>query len=202
MAGIHKLEGKYAHKANKMLKDVCRLFDKENIPYSLEAGTLLGVIREDRLLPWDSDLDIVSFSDYTSKIVKLKRKIWFKLGYRMKIRYQHNDVPKPFKKGDIRVIKIQVRRFYFFKAYNLMDIFIVKKKDDNYYWFEGTKPTVLKTVPASFYDNLTRIEYNKNKFTVVKDYENYLEYRYGNWKVPHKEYHHMKDDNALVKKAS
>ena len=29
-----------------------------SIPYWLEGGTLLGIIRENRLLPWDNDMDI------------------------------------------------------------------------------------------------------------------------------------------------
>lgn len=197
MAGTQKLEGEIAEKANKMLLKICQLLDEHNIPYTLEAGTLLGIVREDRLLPWDTDLDIVSFSSHIKQIKRLKWKIWFKLGYRLKIRYQKKDVPAPFKKGDIRVLKVQVRRFYFLKAYNLLDIFIKEKIDDHYYWFEGTNPTVLKSVPAIYHDQRTRLRYNGYNFSVVRDYENYLEYRYGDWKTPVKDYHHMTDDNAL-----
>lgn len=44
--------------SRKMLLQTCRLLDQHNIPYYLEGGTLLGIVRDGDLLPWDGDLDI------------------------------------------------------------------------------------------------------------------------------------------------
>lgn len=41
-----------------MLKDVTNLLEENGIEYWLEGGTLFDVIRENRLLPWDNDMDI------------------------------------------------------------------------------------------------------------------------------------------------
>ncbi len=58
MAGSNKLTGAIAEKALKMLHDITEIMEANEIPYVLEAGTLLGIVRENRLLPWDNDMDI------------------------------------------------------------------------------------------------------------------------------------------------
>jgi lipopolysaccharide cholinephosphotransferase len=42
----------------QMLKDIHDLLTLKNIPYWIDAGTLLGAIRHKGLIPWDDDLDI------------------------------------------------------------------------------------------------------------------------------------------------
>ena len=44
--------------ARKMLISVAELLDKNSILYHLEGGTLLGIVRDKDLLPWDNDIDI------------------------------------------------------------------------------------------------------------------------------------------------
>ena len=58
MAGRNTLEGKNGIIGVDMLKRISRILEEQDIPYILEAGTLLGVVREQRLLPWDNDIDI------------------------------------------------------------------------------------------------------------------------------------------------
>jgi len=43
---------------NYLLKKVVDILDKNNIPYYLDCGTLLGVIRENNLMEKDTDIDI------------------------------------------------------------------------------------------------------------------------------------------------
>jgi len=50
------------------LRRVVEILDRENIKYWICHGTLLGIIRENRLLPWDNDIDIGVFSSEISKI--------------------------------------------------------------------------------------------------------------------------------------
>ena len=40
------------------LRELVRVFEQHNISYWLDSGTLLGVIREGRMLPSDHDIDI------------------------------------------------------------------------------------------------------------------------------------------------
>ena len=48
MAGGNTLEGKYGIIGVQMLKRITKILEEREIPYILEAGTLLGVVREQR----------------------------------------------------------------------------------------------------------------------------------------------------------
>jgi len=39
---------------NRMLRRITSLFERNNIPYWLESGTLLGILRQNDHLPWPS----------------------------------------------------------------------------------------------------------------------------------------------------
>jgi phosphorylcholine metabolism protein LicD len=57
------LEGKNQVLAENLLREIVTILDNSNITYCLEGGTLLGIYRENRLLPWDSDLDLSILED-------------------------------------------------------------------------------------------------------------------------------------------
>lgn len=197
MAGNLTLEGKNGLKAVKMLKKVTRFLEKNKIPYILEAGTLLGVIRENRLLPWDNDLDITVTRQFEKQLLK---NIW-KLrlcGYQIRVKYYKEDL-KYFKRKELRIIKIRhLNIFKFLKKEVVLDIFVKRKIGNEYYWTVGVKDTVLKAVPETFYDNLTQIEFSNKLFSVPKDSEGYLENHYGkDWRIPVKEWNFRSSDCSV-----
>lgn len=51
----------------KELLKICKLFDLHNINYWVCHGTLLGIVREDRLLPWDHDIDLAVWDSEVSR---------------------------------------------------------------------------------------------------------------------------------------
>ncbi len=195
MTGDNQLSGKYAETAKKMLWDVTSILEKENIPYILDYGTLLGIVREKRLLPWDTDLDISIDYDFVKAFKKIRWKIWLK-GYRTRIRYYEKDV-FGFKKGSVRIIKVQTRKFLFFRGYRLMDIFTKRKIDNQHFYTVYRTPYVLKSVPAKYYDNRTKIEFDSREYSVPEDYRGYLSYVYGDWKTPVKEWDAATSDNCV-----
>jgi lipopolysaccharide cholinephosphotransferase len=195
MASPVKLTGKYALMANKMLREVSALLYEYKIPYVLEAGTLLGIVREDRLLPWDNDVDITITSNHLEQLLKQRWKFFFH-GYRLRIRTYKRDIG-PFKKGMVRLIKVSLLKYHLFKQVNLLDIFVKYPVGGKYLWTLGVKKAVLKGAPKRFYDEHTELEYKGRKYTVPKDYEGYLEYHYGDWKTPVKEWDFRTSDNCV-----
>jgi len=194
MSGELSLEGKNAIRAVKMLKRVTRLLERNGIPYLLEAGTLLGVIREDRLLPWDNDLDLTITRTYEKKLLKHLWKLKL-FGYKVRVKHYTKDLGY-FKEGEVRIVKVwYLNPYYFFRREILLDIFIKRKIGDEYYWTVGLKPPVLKSVPETFYDNLTNHRFRDKDFSVPEDFEGYLECHYGkNWRTPIKEWNFRTDD--------
>jgi len=188
MAGVTKLEGENLVIALKMLKRVSKFLEKNKIPYLLEAGTLLGVVRENRLLPWDTDMD-VTITDKNEK--RLLSKLW-KLNLfsrlRVSVRRYKQDAG-PFKKGQVRIIKIHNYKWLVFKGSMQLDIFVKREIEEEYYWTIDVRNPVLKSVPKTFYDNLGTIPFDGKEYSVPKDYEGYLECHYGpDWRTPVKKW--------------
>ncbi len=197
MAGDRNLEGKRGLRAVKMLRSVCRVLDRAGLPYILEAGTLLGVIRENRLLPWDNDLDITITRDYEAKLSKLLWRFLLK-GYYVRVKYYDRDMAC-FKKGERRIIKI--KHINILKGLSkdiVLDIFLKRRIADEYYWTVGLNPPVLKAVPYRFYEERSRVSFEDYDFLVPADSEAYLEEHYGkDWRIPVKEWDFKTSDCSV-----
>jgi len=196
MSGSLKLVGEVAITAEKLMLTLCKMLNKRKIPYVLEGGTLLGIIREQRLLPWDNDVDLTITEDSLEDILKLRKFIWL-AGYRTRVRTNNKD-QGPCKKNSVRLMKVQTRKYVITKGFNLLDIFVKTKSDGKYFWTVGRKDPVLKSVEAHFYENLTTINFKNTELSIPRDYEDYLTARYGDWRTPVKEWDFQKDDKALV----
>ena len=188
------LEGKNLVQAEKLLSDVITIFESCNIEYWLEGGTLLGIRRENRLLPWDNDLDISIHQSQVNKLDSLLRSLKQK-GFRVRTRTFLSDSDY-FKKGDLRMIKIRTKRFFGIVKGNVcLDIFIKYTKDERTYWEIANK---IKNVPSKYYNTFTTIDFKDKSYTIPELTDEYLTYRYGDWQTPVKDWDTAKDDNALV----
>lgn len=196
MAGKTRMEGKNVDIALKMLHDVCTELEKKKADYWLEGGTLLGVIRENRLLPWDNDMDISMYIKDRMKLVRVAIILWLK-GYRISTRFYNRNMG-PFKKGELRMIKVRNYEKFMKKGEVMLDIFLKRKVGEDYFWTVGIKSPVLKSSPANFYDKLTTVNFDRKDYLIPDDYEGYLTYRYGDWKKQVKVWNFKKDDNAIV----
>lgn len=99
----------------KMLKDVVKACDDNNIKYLLASGTLLGAVRHGGFIPWDDDIDIYMTLENYKKFLKVGQKAlgnkYFVQTYRtdkycneMWIQVRANgttSMPKKFKNWDI-----------------------------------------------------------------------------------------------------
>jgi phosphorylcholine metabolism protein LicD len=179
--------------AESLLLDVVKSLDDLSVQYWLEGGTLLGIKRESRLLPWDNDLDLSINNSELDKIdnliVDLKSK---KLRVRVR---KFNKASEFFNNGDIRIIKIRNKRFFnLLKGKVCLEIFVKYPKQNNSYWMIGN---TTKNVPLKFYTKFKSIKFKDYSFSIPLLTEEYLTYRYGDWKKPVKEWNTFTDDKAL-----
>ena len=179
--------------AESLLLDVAKSLDILSVNYWLEGGTLLGIKRESRLLPWDNDLDLSINSSEVSKIddliINLKSK-----NLRVRVR-KFDNTTEFFNSGDIRIIKIRNKRFFnLLKGSVCLEIFVKYPKKENTYWMIGN---TTKNVPSKYYARLQSIKFKDYFFSIPMLTEEYLTYRYGDWKTPVKEWNTFTDDKAF-----
>ncbi len=178
------LEGKNQKIARQMLKDVTTILEKHNISYWLDFGTLLGIVRENRILPWDSDIDISIFAKDREIVHKKVMPEIKKLNYRIYSRY-HATEDEVFRKGDFRSFKVRNYKWFFFKGYVKLDIFVMYEKNGFLYWKEFGKR---HKIPLSLLDEFDKIDFENKLYTKPKDHDKFLTYHYGDWKTPNKNY--------------
>ncbi|MBN2103492.1 LicD family protein [bacterium] len=198
MPGVKNLVGKYDRIARKMMKKITRVFEDAGIPYILEAGTLLGVVRENRLLPWDNDVDITVTRQYEQQVLSVLAK-FRRMGYKVRVKRYTRDL-KYFQKDELRIIKIKHFSLPFFQSDVCVDIFLKKRIKDDYFWTVGVHKPVLKSIPGHFYENLTTLMFDGKAYSVPEDYKGYLTEHYGNWRVPVKKWNFKFDDKSVVEK--
>jgi phosphorylcholine metabolism protein LicD len=186
MVGNIKLTGEHAEIAVKLLEDTTRILNHHKVKFVIDGGTLLGIVRENRLLPWDNDLDFTLFSDGALKIDDVL-KSFSNEGYSV----EKTLFPRPYKnikRGDLRICKISSGKVF-------VDLIFKYEYEGNYYWMVWD---TLKGVPLKFYENPAAIEFNGAIYPTPDYVEEYLELRYGDWKTPQKKWDIRKDDGAVI----
>ncbi len=188
------LEGKNMIIAERMLERIAKLLETCDIQYWLEGGTLLGIRREGRLLPWDNDVDVSMMIDQHLKL-DLFYSLLKKSGFRVRTRHFKSS-SQYFKKGDLRMIKIRELRFFgSLKGSVCLDIFIKYPHNNNCYWKIANKT---KFVPDKFYSAFKTIHFKGNDYAIPELTDDYLSYRYSDWQTPKKDWNTHTDDNAIA----
>jgi lipopolysaccharide cholinephosphotransferase len=185
--------------ARKTLLLVCNLLDEHNIPYHLEGGTLLGLVRDGDLLPWDGDLDISIPLEYAGQLEKMKW-TFLKIGIKMSTR-RSQQTHGPIQKGQLSIFKIKSLANYLVQLVwpkypsVVLDIF-VKVKDDQYtYWQANSK---IMRVENRYYESFETISYRGKQLKVPNQYKAYLTEKYGDWSVVIKEWDCTENELTIV----
>lgn len=167
----------------RQLLDVTDILDEEGIVYHLEGGTLLGIVREQRLLPWDHDTDISILREDLPAVERALKKVR-KKGWRISLKTYEEAVDHA-EIGDTRMVRIKDRKLHFIAGDNVLDFFIKTRKDGFVYW--QALGNIMR-VDAKYYDGFETVSWRGRELKVPVDYKGYLTEKYGDWSVPVREW--------------
>ena len=186
-----KLHDHYLDRMKRMLFDSLDIFEKYSIKYWIDDGTLLGIIRDGDLIPWDHDVDVGISGESASKIIS----IWYKFFPKYIIRKRSkNNIWLP---GKIRSIIIETPWEKLLKINFHIDLFVKYKADRFYRWIDSG---ALKHIDRKFYDNLDSITWEGRKISIPSHIEEYLSIRYGNWRIPDRNFDPSLDDGTIAER--
>lgn len=187
--------------ARKLLFTVTALLDKKGIPYHLEGGTLLGIVRDGELLPWDHDVDLSAPQQYAEKILALRLPLLLR-GYKLSVRKSKTDIG-PFRKGDYSVIKVKPLLGYYIKwfvrdyqAFVVLDLFLKAHDATHTYWQAQEK---IMRVENRFYESFENVTYQGKPLKAPNQYRDFLTAKYGNWSIPVKEWNCGENELTIYK---
>ncbi len=195
--------------AIKVLKIVIGTLNKYKIEYYLDFGTLIGAVREKGLIPWDCDVDIslVNEEDY-KKIPQVLKEIQDKYRLRTYLVSFEDSKNKLIKRGkniyqdkvgftdnsNYQIAKVRTNKFWIFgRGHTCLDIFFKYKFKNRSYWLADG---VENSVPLEYMsDELIDVDFCGLKCKIFKNYDKYLTYVYGDWKIPNESWTE-KDSNT------
>lgn len=188
--------------ARRALIIITQLFDRYAIPYHLEGGTLLGIVRDNDLLPWDHDIDISIPKEYIENVENLKLKLLLR-GYKLSSKMSKIQ-SGPFNVGDQYIFKIKPLLPYmvrwvipnYIEKFIVLDVFIKIEHETFTYW--QAKRTLMR-VENKYYKSFETIEYRGHSLKVPNHYRDYLAQKYGDWSVPVKEWDCGENELTIVK---
>jgi len=204
--------------AIKLLKIIIDTLADYNIKYYLDFGTLIGAIREKGLILWDDDIDIslLDENDYEKiphvlEDIRKKHNLrtylfTFDLDMSWKQKRKRKKRPKNDYKGVVsftnsanyRIAKVRTNKFWIFGRGNTcIDIFFKYKYKGASHWLAyGLE----NSVPLEYFcEELIEIDFCGLKCSIPKEYDNYLTYKYGDWKTPNENWTHDDHDFSINK---
>ncbi len=188
---IQLQKGNYHQRMKNMLLKTIDILNEKGLKYWLEAGTLLGIMRDGDLISWDYDADLGIPAESADEIMKLR------LDFLPKYLIKRRRINSLWIPGDMRVIKIKtpwekIRQINFH-----IDLFCVYPVNDKYRWVDSN---ALKHVDRKFYDSLSTIEWEGRTINIPNHAEEYLSLRYRNWQVPERNYNAGLHDGSIAEK--
>lgn len=153
----------------KLMLDIKKVLDSENVELLLADGVLLGAVREQDFIQWDPDVDMhVMSSQFIPAYNSIRDKL-LDLGYIVR---STSEYPK---------MKINL-----FSKGEKVGILAIYKGSDYYY-------RSIYRWPLEIYDNLEKINFREVQFSAPK-IQQYLLHQYGaDWHSPKKENYFNKE---------
>ena len=195
-----KLKNEKVEEARELLSGVANTLEKQKIKYFLDAGTLLGAVRDKEFIPWDHDIDlglIYRNQEEIEGLIKQLKKEFYVRSLKFK------NSPGIWNLGKYRIIKVYKNRSLSAENQLCLDIFLFYKSR-----LDSTQEEVYKYgvfdqnafYPSNLLKEFKEIKFYDRKYSVPKKSESFLEFKYGaNWQTPQKKWITMLNDTSLIK---
>ena len=187
--------------AEQLMFDIAELLNKNKIMYHIDHGTLLGIIRDGEILPWDIDIDFAVTSRDKDKIIDILKKylplyknIYVKNNnWAFEINYQAIKLEKDFEN------KPMIITIYNKASHNKdnntilgLDLALKYSFQENIYWIVSKRRLYCRAdicFPTKDY------KFKGKNLKIPYDENTYLRSLYGNWKIVVKDWHYSKYSN-------
>lgn len=195
LKGLKPLErGQRYELSRYLMLTLTAAFRKAEIPYYIDHGTLLGLIREGDLLPWDNDVDIAIDAEFAGQAFQLIKDTLSSTSNGHQWQVMHQSGQFDTQEGSLqgwRIIKVTDAQLEA-SSEHLVDFIIKHKVQDTRYWLVGA--TTLQA-PDKLTSARTELEYQGQLLSVPAETETYLELLYGDWATPKQEWSHASYTN-------
>jgi len=125
------------HIFNELLEKISYILKENNIPFYLDCGTLLGCVRDNKLIEYDSDVDITIHLLFWNKLKNID-----------------------FSKYDLIISRI-IQEYPYKPVGNMISI---KTKYSNYYCDIYANPAFPKLIDGKLYDKIYPIPFNSELY--------------------------------------
>lgn len=186
-------------RAEQVLFTVTNTLQYHNIPYYVDAGTLLGIIRDNALIPWDTDLDLAlpashiepCYQALTGALPELERLydcVW------QITRHTATNAFGPIRSGDLRCFKLTPETTD--GSLPTLDIFIKYIEADTMYYVLASRGFIM---PAAHIESLESLTFKGHIINIPCQPKTYLARHYGkDWHIPKKDWNLGMLNNTVV----
>lgn len=193
---------------------VASVLDRHEILFWLDQGTLLGIIRDGALLPWEKDIDISLWQSDKDRVLALKPEfeslglyvehhensdtiyVNGPSGFFVDLAFFHRNDTHAYRNNTLP--KTQPWQKLFKQALQILPHSIHVRL--RHFLRIASRPRQVQLlVPIEFFENLDQIAFEGHTFSVPSRTDNYLEFKYGDWRTPRQDWDFATQDGAVHK---
>ena len=193
-ANTTPLTGAALEQGRALLLTAAQALDRAGLHWHLEGGTLLGIVRDGDLLPWDTDMDVSVQADDAPHLIQALRAALPWSRWRLAPRRFTADGPA-WRRGQLRLLKVASRRFGFLDGALRLDVF-VKYRADGHVWWQAEEK--IMRVPEDLYAAHDALPWRGATLRAPRDHARYLSLKYGDWRTPVKDWQAGRDEKTVV----
>ncbi|NLZ93022.1 MAG: LicD family protein [Firmicutes bacterium] len=212
--------GKYIREQE--YKSFTEILHRYQIPYCMDSGVLLGLMREGKLLPWEKDVDLQMWAEDAGKFIAIIPELKL-FGWNVTL-WHYRGVLYQFRISRPGLLPVHIMLFrksgewawcpasramgnpftspglswFCYAVFSKLRAKLRKKlvaTDITQWPWKVRRQTATWWVPAHFFE---QTEYSEqHQVYMPTKWDDYLTFRYGNWRVPAGKWDFWEDDGAM-----